>query len=57
MAYKYAEQRAVTDLNKWCMNILHDVQKEVSRLETIFCCSLKGGKGTIKLCRTFDDKP
>lgn len=30
MAYKYAEQRAVTDLNKWCMNILHDVQKEVS---------------------------
>lgn len=30
MAYKYAEQRAVTDLNKWCINILHDVQKEVS---------------------------
>ena len=30
MAYKYAEQRAVTDLNKWCMNILHDVQKEVA---------------------------
>ena len=30
MAYKYAEQRAVTYLNKWCMNILHDVQKEVS---------------------------
>ena len=43
MAYKYAEQRAVTDLNRRCMNILHDLQKEVADQFTFDLGSIGGG--------------
>ena len=29
MAYKYAKQSEVTELNQWCLGILHEVQDEV----------------------------
>ena len=34
MAYRFAEQKAVTELNKWCREILYDVQKEVAEYFT-----------------------
>ena len=34
MAYKFAEQKTVTELNKWCREILCDVQKEVAEYFT-----------------------
>lgn len=34
MAYRFAEQKKVTELNKWCREILYDVQKEVAEYFT-----------------------
>lgn len=34
MAYRFAEQKKVTELNKWCREILCDVQKEVAEYFT-----------------------
>ncbi len=34
MAYKFAKQNEVKDLDKWCMEILHAIQKEVKEYFT-----------------------
>ena len=34
MAYTYAKQRDVTELNKWCLDIIHNVQRDLKEYFT-----------------------
>lgn len=53
MPYSYAKQREVTELNKWCLEIIHDVQRSLKEYFTFDIRLVGSGE---KRLVTKDDK-